>query len=158
MSQITHEPRMERSHYDKIAPAVSTALQAIGKAVDESGLEKPLTELIKVRASQINGCAFCLQYHLNLARKLEVSPTKLDLVAVWREAAIFSARDRAALAWTEALTLIAGNHVTDTLYTELQRQFSESEIALLTAAIGAINFWNRLAGSMGYTPPASTSP
>src|ERR1700744_4044209 len=96
--------RMEYTGFTRTAPAVVAALTAISKAVSDSGLDKALTELIKIRASQINGCAFCVQYHLNAARKLNLSEIKLGLVAVWHEANIFTARERAALAWTEALT------------------------------------------------------
>src|ERR1700678_2152026 len=97
-------PRMEFAEFDQKAPAARAALSALSKAVDDSGLEKALTELIKIRASQVNGCAFCVQFHLNAARKAGVSQTKLDLVAVWRDTGVFSAHERAALAWTEALT------------------------------------------------------
>lgn len=139
--------------FEQAAPGVIAALRMLGKAVDDSGLDKSLTELLKVRASQINGCAFCLQFHLNLARKLGLAPAKIDLVATWREADVFSARERAALAWTEALTLMAQQHVADALYAELQAEFTESEIAFLTAAVGAINAWNRIAGALQFSPP-----
>lgn len=158
MKLFDHQPRIDRSCYDQTAPAVIAALYALGKAVDDSGLDKSLTELIKVRASQINGCAFCVQYHLNVARKLEVSPAKLDLVAAWRDAGVFSARERSALAWTEALTLMAGNSVSDAVYVALQGQFSEPEIAFLTAAVGAINVWNRIAGALHFAPPVVSEP
>lgn len=146
-------PRIIRTDYDRTAPAVTVALRDLGQAVDDSGLDKSLTELIKLRASQINGCAYCIQYHLNVARRLGVVPVKLDLVAAWREAGIYSARECSALAWTEALTLMAGYHISDTVYTELQAQFSGTEIAFLTAAIGAINAWNRIAGALQFAPP-----
>lgn len=159
MTLFDHQPRVDRSSYDRTAPAVTAALHALGKAVDDSGLDKSLTELIKLRASQINGCAFCVQYHLNAARQLGMIPAKRDLVAVWRDASVFSARERAALAWTEALTLMAGNDVSDAVYAELQGQFSESEISFLTAAVGAINVWNRIAGALRFalTPIAEPS-
>ena len=118
-----------------------------------SGLDKSLTELIKLRASQINGCAYCIQYHLNVARGVGVVPAKLDLVAAWREAGTYDARERAALAWTEALTRMAERPVCDAVYAELQVQFSETEIAFLTSAIGAINAWNRIAGALQFAPP-----
>ena len=145
--------RSDRPAFEHAAPGVIAALRMLGKAVDDSGLDKSLTELLKVRASQINGCAFCLQFHLNLARKLGLAPAKIDLVATWREADVFSARERAALAWTEALTLMAQQHVADALYAELQAEFTESEIAFLTAAVGTINAWNRIAGALQFSPP-----
>ncbi len=158
MKPFNHAPRIDRSRYDRTAPAVVAALRALGKAVDDSGLDKSLTELVELRASQINGCAFCLQYHLNVARRLGVAPVKLDLVAAWREAGVFSARERAALAWAEALTLMSGNTVSDVVYAELQGQFSEPEIAFLTAAVGAINVWNRIAGALRFAPPPGFEP
>jgi len=145
-------PRIIWNDFDLTAPAVTIALRALGQAVDDSGLDKSLVELIKLRASQINGCAYCIQYHLNVARRLGVVPAKLDLVAAWREAGVYTVRERAALAWAEALTLMAGRHVSDAIYTELQAQFSEIEITFLTAAIGAINAWNRIAGALQFAP------
>lgn len=139
--------------YEQTAPAVVSALLALGKAVDESGLDKKLTELIKVRASQINGCAFCLQFHLNLARKLGIAPAKLDLLTVWPETEIYSGRERAALAWTEALSRMGSQSVPETAFTGLKAWFSETEIVFLTSAIGAINAWNRIAGGLNFTPP-----
>ena len=91
------EARMEYAAFSQLAPNATAALTALGKAVIESGLDKSLIELIKIRASQVNGCAFCLQFHLNAARKFRLAQTKLDLVAVWRDAGIFSAREMAAL-------------------------------------------------------------
>lgn len=153
MTPPDHRPRISWNDFDRAAPAVTVALRALGQAVDDSGLDKSLTELIKLRASQINGCAYCIQYHLNLARRVGVVPAKLDLVAAWREAGIYGARERAALAWAEALTRMAERPVCDAVYTELQAQFSETEIAFLTSAIGAINAWNRIAGALQFAPP-----
>ena len=99
--------RIEFADFKQLAPAAADALSALSNSVVDSGLanlDKQLIELLKIRASQLNGCAFCVQYHLNLARKVNLSQTKLDLVAVWREAGIFNAREKAALEWTEALT------------------------------------------------------
>ncbi|GAA0769935.1 carboxymuconolactone decarboxylase family protein [Ideonella azotifigens] len=153
-SQDSHGPRIDWAGFETHAPEVIKALRALGQAVDEGGLDKSLTELLKVRASQLNGCAFCLQFHLNLARKLGVPAPKLDLAATWREAgSVYTARERAALQWTEALTLMADRPIADAAYGELQAQFSEKEIALLTTSIGAINAWNRIAGSLQFTPP-----
>ncbi len=156
MTTITspdHPPRIKWNDFARTAPAVAASLRDLGQAVDDSGLDKSLTELIKLRASQINGCAYCIQYHLNVARRLGVVPAKIDLVAAWRDAGIYSARECAALAWTEVLTLMAGRHIADAVYTELQAQFSETEIAFLTSAIGAINIWNRIAGAFRFAPP-----
>jgi AhpD family alkylhydroperoxidase len=144
--------RIGRSEYEHIAPAAVVALRALGTAVDDSGLEKPLTELLKVRASQLNGCAFCLHFHLAGARRAEVAPAKLDLIATWREVDVFTARERAALAWTESLTLMAQQQVADPIFEELRQLFSASEIAYLTAAIGLINAWNRIAGGLRFAP------
>lgn len=148
-----HPPRIDWNDFARTAPAVAVVLRDLGQAVDDAGLDKSLTELIKLRTSQINGCAYCIQYHLNVARRLGVAPAKFDLVAAWRDAGIYSARECAALAWTEALTLMAGRHIADAVYTELQAQFSETEIAFLTTAIGAINAWNRIAGALRFAPP-----
>jgi AhpD family alkylhydroperoxidase len=139
--------------FEQAAPSVVAALRMLGTAVDDSGLDKQLTELLKLRASQLNGCAFCLQFHLNLVRKLGLAQAKIDLVATWREAGVFSARERAALAWTEALTLMAQQHVSDTLYAELQATFTETEIVFLTTSVAAINAWNRIAGALQFSPP-----
>ena len=107
----------------------------------------------KIRASQINGCAFCLQYHLNLARKANLSQTKLDLVAVWREAGIFNAKEMTALTWTEELTRITPSGIADDVYESVRKQFSESELAFLSSAVAAINAWNRIAIAFRFTPP-----
>jgi AhpD family alkylhydroperoxidase len=145
--------RMEYTGFTQVAPAAVAALTALSKAADDSGLGKTLTELLKIRASQINGCAFCVQYHLNAARKLNLSETKLGLVAVWREADIFTAKERAALAWTETLTRVTPNGITDESYQEACKQFTGSELAFLTSAIASINAWNRIAMAYRFTPP-----
>lgn len=149
-------PRMDYPEFVETAVGVAPALQALGKAVDASGLEKPLTELVKLRASQINGCAFCVQFHLNLARKLGVASAKLDLAAVWRDTpAVFTPRERAALAWTEALTTLAraADHgVEDHAYEAVRQHFSRTEVAFLTAAIANIQAWNRIAIAMRFAP------
>jgi len=151
MSQ-THA-RLEYQAFNQVAPAVPAALAALGKAVDDAGLEKSLTELVKLRVSQINGCAFCLQYHLNLIRKLDLDPRKLDLLAAWRDAGIYSAREQAALAWAEALTRIATHEVDDAAYAQASREFAPPELAHLSAAIANINAWNRIAAGFRFTPP-----
>ena len=145
--------RMEYAGFNQTAPGAIAALSALSKAVSDSGLDKTLTELIKIRASQINGCAFCVQYHLHAAHKLSLSETKLDLLAVWREADVFTARERAALAWTEALTHVTPNGITDDSYQDASKEFTGSELAFLTAAIASINAWNRIAMAYRFTPP-----
>jgi AhpD family alkylhydroperoxidase len=147
------DARMEFADFAKTAGGVAAALSALSKAVDDSGLEKALTELIKIRASQMNGCAFCLQFHLNVARKAKVSQSKLDLIAVWRDAGVFSSREMAALAWTEELTHVTQAGVDDEAYNNATREFAESELTFLTAAIASINAWNRIAMAYRFTPP-----
>jgi AhpD family alkylhydroperoxidase len=148
-------PRVEYRHFNAVAPGVGAALRALGQAVDESGLEKPLTELVKLRASQLNGCAFCVQLHLNVARQLGVDARKLDLVAVWRDAGVFGARERAALAWAEALTRLGGAEgAPDDLFEQVLAHFSVPEAVNLTAAIANINAWNRIAVGLRFAPPA----
>lgn len=151
---------MSRSHarvsyesFARLAPAARTALAALDKAVDDAGLDKSLREIIKLRASQINGCAFCVQYHLNVARKLGVPARKLDLVAVWREAGVFSPREMAALDWTEALTGMTLEVTSELAYAQLREHFSEPEAVFLTIAIGTINQWNRIAVALRFDPP-----
>ncbi len=146
-------PRMDRAAFEGAAPQAVAALVALGQAVAESGLDRQLTELLKIRVSQINGCAFCLQYHLNLARRLAVPAAKLDLLATWAEAGIYSARECAALAWAEALSHMATRPVDDAVHAELTRHFSPREVAHLTAAIANIQAWNRIAGALRFAPP-----
>jgi AhpD family alkylhydroperoxidase len=153
---VSTEARIDYAAFSQLAPAATAALSALSKAVADAGLEKldkQLIELLKIRASQINGCAFCLQYHLNLARKANLSQTKLDLVAVWREAGIFNAVEIAALEWTEALTHVTPAGISDEVYERVRQEFSETELALLTSAVAGINAWNRIAIALRFTPP-----
>lgn len=145
-------PRITQQDFYKIAPAACDALIALGKAVDASGLPKDLTELLKLRISQMNGCAFCLNMHLGIARKLGVPAAKLDLVAAWRDADIYSPRERASLAWAEALTDFAHGEAMDAAYKALQQEFSQDEIAFLSAAIANINAWNRISVGLRFAP------
>ena len=145
--------RMEYAEFTKAAPDVVSALRALTKTATDAGLEKDLVELIKIRASQINGCAFCLQYHLNEARKHGVAPEKLDLVATWEEAGVYSERERAALAWTETLTRVADGGVSDEAYAAVGRTFNDKETTYLTSAIGNINAWNRIGVAFRFSPP-----
>jgi AhpD family alkylhydroperoxidase len=137
----------------KAAPGVAKALFGLQAAVNDSGLEHPLLELVKMRASQINGCAYCLDMHSKDARATGETEQRLCLLPAWREAAHFyTERERAALEWTEALTLITAGHAPDAVYQEVARHFSEAELAQLTLAIIAINGWNRL--NIGFRTPA----
>ena len=145
--------RSEYEDFKKIAPDVYDLVLALGQLATKAGLDKHLIELVKLRASQINGCAFCVQHHILASEKLGVPVDKLNLVVVWREAPQFSARERAALAWTEALTLLADG-VSDEVYAEASREFSEKELAYLTSAVASINVWNRFGAAFRWTPPA----
>jgi AhpD family alkylhydroperoxidase len=128
-----------------IAPDAYTALRGLQNYVDGCGIEKPLLELIKVRASQINGCAFCIAMHTADAVKGGESQARLHLLNAWRKTELFTVRERAALALTEAVTLIADTDVPDEVYAEARQQFSDKEVVDLAYAIFAINAWNRLA-------------
>lgn len=132
-----------RLNYVKASPATYQALLALQAVVEKSGLEKSLLELIKIRASQINKCAFCLHMHTRDARKAGEAEERIYLIDAWRESPLYTDRERAALAWTEVLTLLPQTGASDDVYAQLTAQFSEPEIADLTLAIGAINLWNR---------------
>ncbi|GGA71825.1 alkyl hydroperoxide reductase AhpD [Edaphobacter acidisoli] len=150
---MASEARMEYAEFEKIAPGVRDGLTALSKAVSASGLDRQLIELIKIRASQINGCAYCLEFHLTYARRLGVVQTKLDLVAVWRDAGIFSAKEMAALAWMETLTGVTSKGVSNDAYAAVKKEFTENEVVFLTSAVAAINAWNRIAMAFRFTPP-----
>jgi AhpD family alkylhydroperoxidase len=150
-TQQTHT-RLTSDEYGKLAPGVQDGILDISKAVKAGGIEPELLELMKLRASQINGCAYCVQLHLNVSRKTGVAPEKLDLVAVWREAGVYSEREMAALAWTELITEIAQG-VSDEAYAAVHEQFSEAEVAILTGLIIEINAWNRLGALYRFSPP-----
>lgn len=127
------------------SPDAMKAMMALETAVTKLGIEPPLMELVKLRASQINGCAFCVDMHYTDARKAGETERRLSSVVTWREAPFFTERERAALAWTEAVTLIAQQHAPDDDYALLAKQFSPAEMVNLTLAINSINSWNRLA-------------
>ncbi len=147
----------ERLNYANVSPDALKSMLELEKYVAGSGLERSLYELVKTRASQINGCAFCLDMHTRDARLAGESEQRLYALSAWRETPFYSERERAALAWTEALTLISQNEVSDELYQATRNHFSEKEIIALTMAIIAINGWNRLAISFR-TPPGSYQP
>ena len=145
--------RSEQKDFRALAPDANDIVAALGQAAAKAGIDKQLLELIKLRASQINGCAFCVQYHILQSESLGISIDKLNLVVVWREAPLFSPRERAALAWTEALTLVTGG-VSDEVYAQVSAEFSDKELAYLTSAIASINVWNRLGAGYRWPPPA----
>jgi AhpD family alkylhydroperoxidase len=128
-----------------VAPQIMQAMIDMAERLHADGLEPGLLELVKIRASQINGCAFCLHMHTSDARKAGESEQRIYLLSAWRESNMFTPRERAALAWTEALTLITQGHAPDEVYAEVAAQFSEPEIVRLTLAITTINAWNRIA-------------
>lgn len=136
------EPRL---NYAAASPDAMKAMMALEGAVRKLGIEQALIELIKLRASQINGCAFCVDMHTADARKAGETERRLHNVIVWRETPFFTPRERAALAWTEALTLISKTHAPDSDYEDLRAHFTESEMVNITMVIAAINCWNRLA-------------
>ncbi len=150
----------QRMNYMAAAPEGLAVLRNLQDYVERSGLEHSLLELVKTRASQINGCAYCLDMHTKDARAAGETEQRLYLLSAWREAPFYSARERAALAWTEALTRISDGPVDDELYEEIRRQFDEKELTDLTLAVVAINGWNRLAipfrRSIGSYRPAQT--
>src|SRR4051794_10902853 len=134
-----------RIDYYSASKEAVAAMMALEKAVSQLGLEPSLLDLVKLRASQINGCAFCVDLHTSDARKAGESERRLYAVTVWRETPFFTERERAALAWTEALTRIADTHAPDADYQQLAAQFSSKEMVDLTLAIVTINSWNRFA-------------
>jgi AhpD family alkylhydroperoxidase len=140
------EPRAEpRLKYYRASPGAYQALKELQDYVEHSGLERALMELVKVRASQLNSCAFCLDMHWKEARAAGEREDRLYMLNVWRESHVYSDRERAALAWTEAVTLISQTGAPDEVYEEARIHFDEKEISNLTLAIAAINAWNRMA-------------
>lgn len=141
----------------KISPAAYKAMADLQAYVDQSGLERSLLELVKIRASQINGCAFCLVMHTNEARKHGESDERMYLLDAWDEAPVFTERERAALGLVEAITCVSEGHVPDDVYARARKQFSEKEMVDLTAAAVAINAWNRFAITFRATPQLQTA-
>jgi AhpD family alkylhydroperoxidase len=137
-----------RLDYAQIAPGAVQAMLGLEAYVRQSGLERSLLHLIKIRASQINGCAFCLDMHTREARADGESEGRIYLLDAWREIPDYSERERAALAWTEAMTLVADGHVPDDVYKSVSPHFTEKELVDVTMAVVAINGWNRL--SIGF--------
>jgi AhpD family alkylhydroperoxidase len=149
--------RKDYEEFRALAPDVYERVLALSQLAGKAGLDKELLELVKLRASQINGCAFCVQFHILEAERLGIPADKINLVVVWREAPQFSSRERAALAWTEALTMLP-NGVSDEVYAQASGEFSEKELVYLGSAIAVINVWNRFGVAYRWTPPARRSP
>jgi AhpD family alkylhydroperoxidase len=134
-----------KQRFNPYAGGAIAGLLSVEKYVNESGLEHGLLHLIKTRASQMNGCAYCLHMHTSDARAGGESEARLYLLPAWRESVMYTARERAALAWTEAVTAVADGNVSDAVYDDARAQFSEKELADLTVAVAMINAWNRIA-------------
>jgi AhpD family alkylhydroperoxidase len=135
----------ERLNYAKTFPEGIHALRMLEKAIRESGLEPSLVELVKTRASQMNGCAYCIDMHTKDARAAGETEQRLYALSAWRETPFFTPLERAALAWTEAITNIQQGHASDEVYEEVRREFDEPSLMRLTMAITQINTWNRIA-------------
>jgi AhpD family alkylhydroperoxidase len=152
------EPRIDARRH---AQDAQKAMYALEKYIAECGLDHRLIHLMKMRASQINGCAYCIDMHSKDARALGETEQRLYELDAWRETPFYTERERAALAWTEAVTLVSESHVPDSVYEEVRKQFSEKEIVDLTFVVSTINAWNRLAIALRavpgrYRPAAST--
>jgi len=133
----------DRVDYKGASPRAFKAMAGLQAAVNHSGLEPALLELIKLRASQLNSCAFCIDMHFREGREKGLTDERLYLLNAWREAPVYTARERAALAWTDAITLVAESHAPDEVYEQALAEFGEEQLVNLTLAIVAINGWNR---------------
>ena len=142
-------PRLD---YYSASPKAMKAMIGLEALTSNLSIEPPLLHLIKIRASQLNGCAFCTDMHSVEARRAGETDRRLYAIAVWRDSGFFNLRERAALAWTEAVTLLAESHVPDDVYEQARTQFNEAELVDLTMAVSAINSWNRLAVSFRQIP------
>jgi AhpD family alkylhydroperoxidase len=143
-----------RLNYAKAAPGVFEAMESLDQYLEQCGLEVPLLQLIRLRASQINGCAYCLDMHWKDLVALGEQAQRLYSLDAWRESPYYTERERAALAWTEAVTLIASGHVPDSVHEEASAHFSEKELCHLTLAVATINAWNRLSIAARIVPGA----
>ena len=145
-------PRIDATKY--LASGGGRAMLALQREVESSGLEHSLLELVKIRASQINGCAYCIDMHTKDARLRGETEQRIYALNAWRETPFFSERERAALDWTESVTKVSETHVPDEIYDRVRQQLTESELVALTLALVAINGWNRL--SIAFRAPAGT--
>ena len=143
-----------RIEYAQVAPGAVEAMRALEKYVHTCGIDPKLLELIKIRASQINGCAYCLDMHTKDARSQSETEQRLYALNAWRETPFFTEKERAALSWTESVTQISTSHAPDEVYEIARRYFDEKELVNITLAVIAINGWNRLAISFRSVPGA----
>lgn len=151
----TTTPAQPRLAYWKVAPEVFKALLAVETTVRASGLDPIILELIKLRVSQINGCAFCADMHFKDAKQIGETDQRLNLLVVWEETDVFTPKERAVLHWVEKLTRLPGGHVSDADFALVREQLSEEELAKVTLAITAINSWNRF--GVGFRLPVGFS-
>lgn len=150
MTVTREEPRAEKKiDYAAIAPDAVGMLVRLTRQVEQAGLEQSLLELVRARASQLNGCAYCVDMHTKDARRAGESEQRLYALTAWRDTPFFSARERAALAWTEAVTRLGAGQFPAHLAEEAREHFSDPELVYLTLALVAINGWNRLAVPLG---------
>jgi AhpD family alkylhydroperoxidase len=145
-----------RLNPEKAQPKAMKPMLALEAYINGCGLEGPLIELVKTRASQINGCAYCIHMHTRDARAAGESEERLYLLDAWRESPLYTPRERAALAWTESLTLVSENHVPDAVWEEARSQFDEAEMVDLTLLVTTINAWNRIAIGFRAVHPSGT--
>ena len=139
----------QRIDYKEASPGAFQVMLGLEKHAHQSGIEHALLDLVKTRVSQLNGCAYCLDMHTKVARAAGETEQRLYLVAAWHETGMFSPRERAALAWAEVVTLLAGRGESDEAYQAARKEFDEKALVDLTLAIVAINGWNRLAVAFG---------
>jgi AhpD family alkylhydroperoxidase len=142
----------------QVAPDAMKSIAGLETYVHNSGLEPLLIDLVKTRASQINGCAYCIHMHTRDARVRGETEERLYLLSAWRESPLYTERERAALAWTEAVTLVSQTHVPDEVYAEVRKQFAEDELVKLTHLVATINAWNRIAISFRSVHPVKSAP
>jgi AhpD family alkylhydroperoxidase len=141
-----------RFNYAKVAPGVYHSMDVVDQYVATCGLEESLLHLVRLRASQINGCAYCIDMHWKDLRALGESEHRLYALDAWRESPFYSAREQAALAWAEAVTLVAASRISDAVWNEVRPHFNDKELADLTLAVATINAWNRLSIAARFEP------
>jgi len=145
----------QRTNYFQQSPELFKKLMEFGALFQRTTIEEPIRELVEIRASQLNGCAFCVDMHIKVAKIHGERELRLHHVAIWRESTLFSPRERAALAWTEVLTRLPADGVPDDIYERVRTQYSEKELSDLTFLVGAINTWNRLNVAFRMVPGSS---